>query len=291
MLPPKSTPSLPNEQRIESSCYLGLDVGGTKIQAGVVTATGEVLETHAVRSHIGGTKDDVLADIRIALEPLRPQAVVGRAVGFPSFGDYDQGVLDSELSGYPSMHGFPLRQYLEDAYGVTTKMIADANLFAHGIRRFGEGRRFASFIAIAIGTGTAIGLVRDGQVLTGPRGFPETTMRFYTEWGWPAAWRHSGYHFAEHYGADAETTYQRALAGERSALRTFERVGAARSDTIARLSEETDIHVAVVGGGMANAWEFFAPSLQARLEESGVIASKTELQNPSLAGAAALFQR
>ena len=143
----------------------------------MITASGKVLAVNAVESHIGGSRDQVLADIDTALEPFREESVAGLGIGFPSFGDYDRGVLDTELSGYPSMHGFPLRQHLENAFGLPTKMVPDANLFAHGILRFGEGRRFGSFMAIALGTGTAIGLVRDGEVLTGPRGFPEPTMR------------------------------------------------------------------------------------------------------------------
>ena len=125
--------------------YLGLDVGGTKIEAGVVTASGEVLASNAVRSHAGSSRTRVLADIDQALKPLLGEPTAGLGVGFPSFGDYEKGVLDSELSGYPSMHGFQLRQHLKDALGLPTKIVPDANLFAHGLLRFGEGRRFASF--------------------------------------------------------------------------------------------------------------------------------------------------
>ena len=283
-----SSKSFPNTQS-EPIRYLGLDVGGTKIDAGVVKGTGEVIAVNTVESHIGGSRDQVLADIYTALEPLRGQPLAGLGGGFPSFGDYDRGVLDSKLSGYPSMHGFPLRQHLEDVYGLPTKIVPDANLFAHGILRFGEGRRLSNFMAIGLGTGTAIGLVRDGQVLTGPKGFPEPTMRFYTEWGWPAAWGHSGYHFQSHYGADPETTYQRALAGDKLAICAFEQVGAALGDTITRLAQETQIRVAVIGGGLAQAWVFIEPTLRARVEQLAISVMKTELAYPSLVGAVDLF--
>ena len=177
--------------------------------------------------------------------------MAGLGVGFPSFGDYGQGVLDSKLSGFPSMDGFPLRQHLEDTYGIPTRMVPDANLFAHGLLEFGEGRRLGSFIAIALGTGTAIGIVRDGKVLTGPQGYPEPTMRFYTEWGWPAAWAHSGNEFASRYGLGPETTYHRAKAGDVASIDAFRQVGIALSDTITRLAEDTQIRVAVIGGGVS----------------------------------------
>ena len=242
-----------------------------------------------VESHGGGARAQVLADIRAALDPFANEPADGIGAGFPSFGDFERGVLDSRLSGYPSMHGFPLRQHLQDTFGLPTKVVSDASLFVHGILRFGEGRRLSNFIAIGLGTGPAIGLVRAGQVLTGPRGFPDVALRFYTEYGWPAAWRHSGYHFADHYGADPETIHRRALAGDAPALRAWEQVGEALGETIIRLSAESGTRNAVVGGGLSNAWNFIEPSLQRGVEPLGIDVVKTALENPSLAGAAALF--
>ena len=163
--------------------YLGLDVGGTSIRAGLVTAAGEVLSANMVDSHPGGTREQVLADIDLALAPLRNEPVSGLGAGFPSFGDYERGVLDSNLSAYPSMHGFPLRRHLEDLRGVPTILVPDAHLLACGLLRFGEGRRLDSFLAIGLGTGTAVGLVRERRVVTGPGGFPDPITRFYTSLG------------------------------------------------------------------------------------------------------------
>ncbi len=269
--------------------YLALDVGGTTTKAGIVDSTGEVLAQNVVESHAGGSRAQVLDDIKAALEPFAEEPAEGIGAGFPSFGDFERGVLDSEASGYPSMHGFPLRQHLEDTYGLPAKVVSDASLFAHGILRFGEGRRLRSFIAIGLGTGPAIGLVQAGQVLTGPRGFPDVAFRFYTEYGWPAASRHSGFHFAEHYGADPATIHRLALAGDASALKAWRQVGEALGDTVVRLSSESGIPDAVIGGGLANAWDLFEPSLRRRIERHGIQAVKTALPNPSLAGAAALF--
>ena len=269
--------------------YLGLDVGGTTTKAGIVTSAGDVLALNVVESHAGGSRAQVLADIHAALEPFENEPADGIGAGFPSFGDFERGVLDSALSGYPSMHGFPLRQHLQDTFGLPTKVVSDASLFAHGILRFGEGRHLDSFMAIGLGTGPAIGLVRAGQVLTGPRGFPDVALRFYTEYGWPAAWRHSGYHFADHYDADPETIHRRALAGDAAALRAWEQVGEALGETVIRLSAEAGIPTAVVGGGLSNAWNFIEPPLQRAVEPLGIDVVKTALQNPSLAGAAALF--
>ena len=50
--------SSPNNQS-EPVRYLGLDVGGARIKAGVVTGTGEVLAANAVDSHIGCSRDQL----------------------------------------------------------------------------------------------------------------------------------------------------------------------------------------------------------------------------------------
>ncbi len=269
--------------------YLALDVGGTNIEAGLVTGTGLVLSTNTVESHVGGTREQVLKDIDLALGPFVKEPAIGLGAGFPSFGDYERGVLDSELSAYPSMHRFPLRAHLEHTYGVPTRLVPDANLLAYGLLRFGEGRGVDSFVAIGLGTGAAVGLVRHGEVLAGPRGFPDVIMRFYTDWGWPGAWRHSGYHFGEHYGADSETMYRRACNGDPDALDVWQRVGEALGGTIVRLASEAETSTAVIAGGLAAAWRFFEPSVRKRVEREGVHVVKTSLPYPSLSGGAALF--
>ncbi len=273
----------------QSSQYLALDVGGTNVDAGLVTGAGLVLSANTVASHPGGSREQVLADIGLALEPFRGEHVNGLGAGFPAFGDYDRGILDSELSAYPSMHRFPLRDHLEQACGVPTRLVPDANLLAHGLLRYGEGRGLDSFVAVGLGTGAAVGLVRDAAVVTGPRGFPDVVMRFYTEWGWPDAWRHSGLHFAERYGADSETMYRRACDGDPEALDVWARVGEALGDTVARLASEAGTSNAIVAGGLAGAWSFMEPAARQRVEPEGVAVVRTGLPHPSLAGAAALF--
>lgn len=271
--------------------YLGLDVGGTNIKAGLISKSGHVLSVNTVASHAGGTREQVLADIDLALDPFRNESVIGLGAGFPSFGDYERGVLDSELSGYPSMHRFPLKHHLEDTYGVPTKLVPDANLLAHGLLRFGEGRQFDSLIAIGLGTGTAVSLVSCGEVLTGPKGFPAAVMRFYMNWGWPGAWRHSGHHFADHYGIDPKTAYRRACASDSAALDVWRQVGEALGETTIRLASETETPTAIIAGGLSAAWSFIAPSALRRVQAKSIHVIRTGLPHPSLSGAAGLFLR
>ena len=270
--------------------YIGLDVGGTRIKAGLVTDSGVVLAFNAVASQPRSTREQILANIDLALDPIRGKAVSGLGAGFPSFGDYDRGVLDSQLSAYPTLHNFPLRRHLACTYGIPTRLVPDANLLAYGLLRFGEGKHFENFIAIGLGTGTAVSVVQGGKVLTGPRGYPDAVMHFYTEWGWPGAWRHSGLHFFDHYGMDPVIAYNSACAGDSAALDTWRRVGESLSNTILRLVAETEIQVAIIAGGLANAWTLIEPSVRENLHGTGARVLRTSLPYPSLSGAAGLFR-
>lgn len=268
---------------------LGLDVGGTNVKAGLVDRSGNVLSVNTVESHAGGTRKQVLADIDLALAPFRSESAIGLGAGFPSFGDYERGVLDSELSGYPSMHGFPLQQYLEDTYSVPTKLVPDTNLLACGLLRFGEGRQFNEFLSIGLGTGPAVGLVRDGKVMTGPKGIPDVIVRFYTSGDWPGSRKHSGYHFADIYGIDPETAYDRACRGMQAALDIWKQVGEALGETIIRLASETETPTVVIAGGLSAAWRFIKPSVLRCVQPEGIVVVKTKLRHPSLSGAIGLF--
>lgn len=51
--------------------YLGLDVGGTSIKAGLVIGAGLVLSVKTAESHVGAASEHILADIELARDSLR----------------------------------------------------------------------------------------------------------------------------------------------------------------------------------------------------------------------------
>ena len=268
---------------------LAIDIGGTKIDVGLVTCDGKLAQRRRGPSHPGGTRDEVLATIDQAVGSLRDETYDRIGAGFPSFGDYDAGILRSELSAFPSMDGFDLKGHLEQSYDAPTRLVPDMNLFASGIAKFGEGETYSSFLAIALGTGTAIAEVRDQVVITGRSGPSEAAMRFYTDWGWPHGWRHSGHRFAEHYGADAPTMLARARRNDPTALAAFDAVGSALAETVSRLCEETELSVVVLGGGLCAAYPYFAPATERALADPSITIGLTRLKYPSLLGGSALW--
>lgn len=267
--------------------YLALDIGGSKIEAGLVTGSGDVLGSHRVESRPFCTRHQMLADVADALAPFTGERVSGLGVGFPALGNFSRGVV---LGGglFPSMEGFHLRHHLEHVLGAPVRMSTDANLFALGLLKFGEGREYRDFLALTLGTGTGVGVVQGGRLIEGKLGMDERVVRMSKEWG--EREYHSGYSMPRVYGADGATLAQRASEGDLKALAAFQAVGQAIAGTIHRLGAELRPEAAILGGGIARSYELFAPAMHHALGDSTVHVSRTRLEHAALLGAPALFR-
>ncbi len=269
---------------------IALDVGGTKIEAGVVSDNGWVVRHTTVPSHEGCTLDVLLADIASAVDPLRSPSIGGLGVGFPALGDYERGTLDGDRSLFRCVAGFALRDHLTGQFGVPVRMTTDANMFALGVHAFGEARGFRDVVALTLGTGVGIGVVRGGCLYAGPRGMPDEILRSLA--GGDAPLGAAGHNFQRLYGADGVTLSRRALGGDRAALDAFRSIGSGVAAVILRLvAIFADTQLVVLGGGVSQSWRFFSAQTRSELSRSGVHIPlvRTRLRHPALAGAAALF--
>jgi glucokinase len=267
--------------------YLALDVGGGKIEAGLVTAAGHVLGTNRVSARQFCSLDELLADMEAALAPFRAsRAVAGLGVGFPALGDYRTGVLH-DCSLFPCVHGFPLREHLSRTYDIPVRMTTDAGLFALGVARFGEGRRYGDFLALALGTGLGVALIRHGRLDEGSHGIPDQVLSLLQRSHRPLL--PTGHHFPRVYGCDAEALGTRAQSGDTDALAAFRSVGVSLADTILRLTRLAAVQAIIMGGGICRSWPFFAPAMRRGLRGTGIVVRRTKLAHPALLGAVALF--
>ena len=155
--------------------YLGLDVGGTKIEAGIVDRLGNVMcrervlthaadGSHAVLNRIHNLLDGVLAD----LGPDRAQ-VGGLGVGVPGAVDEATGIIHT-LVNLTGWSGMPLRDILHSRYRLPTFITNDANAAALGEYMFGNGAGFRHMLYITASTGIGGGIIIDGNIVSGANG-------------------------------------------------------------------------------------------------------------------------
>jgi predicted NBD/HSP70 family sugar kinase len=148
---------------------IGVDLGGTKIEAAVLDARGAVAWSERVATPAG----DYEATLRAIAELVRrAQAVAGPVpcvgVGTPGSENPDTGLHRNANS--TCLNGRPLRRDLEQRLGVGVRTANDANCFALSEARDGAGRGAAVVFGVILGTGCGGGIVVDGVVRAGANG-------------------------------------------------------------------------------------------------------------------------
>src|SRR5215208_5355111 len=153
---------------------LALDIGGTKLAAGVVRADGQTLVQDQAPTRASETADALfddlvtLGDRILAQAGVRPDDLEGIGVGCGGPMVYPEGRV-SPLN-IPAWRDFPLRAALEARYGRPTRVDNDAKAFALGEHWLGAGQGARCLLGMVVSTGVGGGIVEGGRLIHGARG-------------------------------------------------------------------------------------------------------------------------
>lgn len=150
------------------SLTIGVDIGGTKIAAGVVTEAGEVLASDRTRSpatdpaEIVRTIGELVRELRSRVPGQEVEAVGASAAGF-----VDKSRSTLVFAPNLAWRDEPLKDHLQKELGLPVVVENDANAAAWGEFRFGAGEDVDSLLMLTIGTGVGGGIVLDGELVRG----------------------------------------------------------------------------------------------------------------------------
>jgi fructokinase len=185
-----------------SGSRIGVDLGGTKIEAALLDADGRL----AVRRRIATPQGDydatlqTVADLIRELVPHRPDAAVG--ICTPGSLSPASGLLRNSNS--ECLNGRPLLDDLHAHLGRPVRIANDADCLALSEASDGAAAGARSVFGVIIGTGTGGGIVVDGKLLSGPNAIAG-------EWGHnPLPWPREG-----------ELPGPRCYCGKRGCIETF----------------------------------------------------------------------
>lgn len=152
--------------------YIGLDVGGTSMKAGVVDDAGTPhsnisLPTEPEKGQVHGLAT-MCAAIRLAAEQagLKISDISGIGVATPGTMDLAAGVM-LEPPNMKPWRNVPVRRHIADEFGLPTAFQNDANAAALGEYWAGAGRGVRSLVFFTLGTGVGGGIIIEGKVLEG----------------------------------------------------------------------------------------------------------------------------
>jgi fructokinase len=182
---------------------IGVDLGGTKIEAAALDETGR----EVVRRRIAAPRDDYPLTVetiaRLVEEVEREAGARGRVgVGMPGAISPASGLVKNANSTW--LNGRPLAEDLPRRLGRPVRLANDANCFALSEAWDGAAAGERVVFGVIVGTGTGGGIVVDGRVLTGANAIAG-------EWGHnPLPWPR-----------DAETPGPSCYCGRSGCVETF----------------------------------------------------------------------
>ena len=260
---------------------VGVDVGGSKILAGVVDVSGAVLALSGAetpgRRNLPRVVEDAIVDSVKKLATERDVQAVG--VGAAGFVGLDGTV---RFAPHVSWRDEPLQQRLADRIGLPVVVDNDANVTALAEVAFGAAHGADEALVVTLGTGIGGAVVMNGRVRRGATGLAGEFGHmqivpdgFSCPCGLSGCWEQycSGTalrRLAQAYGAptgvDGPAVTAAAEMGVAWAVRAFDEVGRWLGVGVAGLCAALDPEVVVIGGGLSAAGELLLAPARKALE-------------------------
>jgi glucokinase len=231
---------------------IGVDLGGTKILAGVLDEAGQIEELRE-RPTPTASQEELFDALVEAVSDLRGPGIEAVGFGIPARIDQRTGMALGAVN--TPIHDVPLRAELEGRLGMTCGVINDGSAAALAEFVHGAGRGTRDLVLLTLGTGVGGGFVFGGQLY---RGWSEVGHMVIVEGGVPCQGACTGRGHVEGYcsGLAADRRARELLGPEASAHDlvarrhpALEEIGRHLGAAISSLVNLFDPDVVVVGGG------------------------------------------
>jgi glucokinase len=301
---------------------LAIDIGGTKIAAGVVEPGGRLASWAQTETPRGLEAEQLWRTLDVLCTNLLAEQRIDAPDGLAGVGCGCGGPLDWPVGrvsplNIPAWRSFPLRERLRERFaGVPVRLHNDAICMAVGEHWRGAGRGRRNMLGMVVSTGVGGGLVLDGRLIngatgnaghighvvvdpTGPfcvcggRGCLEAIARgpALVAWAQGEGWR------TGQVLATAKDLADDAAQGHPIGIAAMRRAGGALGIAIASAVQLCDVEVVSIGGGLAQAGPLlFEPLEEALHTHAGLgyardvpVVAATLGQSAGLIGAAALI--
>jgi glucokinase len=269
---------------------IGIDVGGSHISGGIINQqTGELVTESYEEQPIDplGPKEEILDIwthfITMLLDKYQSLGIAQVGFAMPGPFDYDNGIASFEgVPKYNSLKDVNIRQYLKEnlpggkALSIVFKN--DAAAFACGEFQSGAARSIERVWVLTLGTGFGSTFLIDGKPTLEGKGMPEGGYF----WNQPFLEGIADQYFSTRW---FENTWEARTGkkikgvkplvnlfnnGNQEAVQIFRDFAQNLSDFLAPWLKSTDAKGVVIGGGIARAWDYFAPVLENNLKMAGL---------------------
>lgn len=156
--------------------YLAIDIGGTAVKLGIVDETGTVQVKTEESVNFDGYQTPILTTVLRAAQTfletqqLSPAQLVGIGVSATGQIDSRAGIVAGTCGNLPNYIGAPIKEKLEEQFGLPVTVANDANCMCLGEVWVGGAQGYTDVIGVTLGTGVGGGILTGGRLLEGSRG-------------------------------------------------------------------------------------------------------------------------
>ena len=151
--------------------YVGIDLGGTNIKAGVVTDEGKLLNKVTCKTNADRPMEDIIHDMgKLAAEAVKDAGlevsdIEAIGIGSPGTPDNDEGLLVYS-NNLPFVMA-PMRKLIREVIDLPVYIDNDANCAAMAEAVAGAAKGAKDSVTITLGTGVGAGVIVDGKIYSG----------------------------------------------------------------------------------------------------------------------------
>ena len=151
--------------------YLGIDLGGTNIAAGLVSEENQIICTQSIPTRLPKQPEEIVRDIYHLSEKLLREAgysfadIESLGIGIPGTVNYKSGIV--EYANNLDFVNVPFAALLKQYFSIPVCCENDARAAAFGEYIAGAGKSSHSMILMTLGTGVGGGIIFDGKIWHG----------------------------------------------------------------------------------------------------------------------------
>ncbi len=277
---------------IKNSSVIGIDLGGTKVQTGLIDQ-GQLRQVFTKEINSSGSEIEVLNEIFHMIDKYENRSFSGIGIGIPSVVDIETGIV-YDVVNIPSWKEVHLKEILEKRYNVQVNVNNDANVFVLGEKYFGCAKAFRNVAGITLGTGLGGGLIINDKLYSGENcgagefgeiPYKETKLEDYC----------GSQFFLRNFDASGEELFTLVEKGDEFGKHAFRELGFHIGNALKIIVLAVDPEIIVFGGSISKSYEYFKDSMMDQFKTFVFSKSVERLEikvsdtkNVALLGAAAL---
>jgi glucokinase len=293
---------------------IGVDLGGTNLRIAAVDEAGRILQTINTATEVARGRDAVVKEMceairSLALKHHSAGSLLGIGIGVPGIIDMNSGMI-RRSPNLPDWQNYPVKQEIERLLSTDVYLENDANSAALGEKWLGAGKAENDICMFTLGTGVGGGIILDGKVWHGMTGMAAELGHINVEpnghpcgcgskgcleqYASATAVRRMAKEAIARGGANAleklsvtdaefngKTIFELAMKGDKAAQGVYQRAGGALGIVIAGMINALNLPMYVIGGGVSNSWDAFAPAMMDQIKLRSFVYAATLGDDPN----------